>query len=121
MIPDKHDIAALEIWVHPAAGIAYKECMRTILFQYPDWKCDLLHGVAFIKMKASLHSHHLFASQHAKQKPAGMTLHSGDREVGDLFVGKRCVNLHFISEMPGGCDHTQQVIGSCCSMVTVTR
>src|SRR5690625_2908206 len=118
MIPDKHDIAALEIWVHPTAGIAYKECMRTILFQYPDWKCDLLHGVAFIKMKAPLHSHHLFASQHAEQQPAGMTFHSGDWEVGDLVVGKRCVNVHFIVELPKACAQNQQVIGSGVCMMT---
>src|SRR5690625_6090481 len=78
MIPDKHDIAALEIWVHPTAGIAYKECMRTILFQYPDWKCDLLHGVAFINMKAPLHSHQLYSSIHAKTKPPVTNIHSGD-------------------------------------------
>src|SRR5690625_6057980 len=118
MIPDKHYISALENWVPHHAGIAYKECMRTNLYQNPHWKCDLLHGVAFIKMKAPLHSHHLFASQHAEQQPAGMTFHSGDWEVGDLVVGKRCVNVHFIGELPKACAQNQQVIGPGVCMMT---
>ena len=55
MVSDNHQVADSELRVHTTSRIGYEKCLDAQLIHHTDREGDLLHGITFIEMEASLH------------------------------------------------------------------
>jgi hypothetical protein len=47
---------------------------------------DLLHGISFVVVETTVHSHNILSAEFAENQFAGMALHRTDGEVRDVRV-----------------------------------
>ena len=106
VVGDEHDVAGLEGGVQAASGVGHDEGLHTQGAHDADWKGHLLHGVALVEVGPPPLDRNLFALQPPNDQIAGMPLHGGDREVGNLGVGDGLRLRHLIGQgvQPGAGD-----------------
>src|SRR5690554_258505 len=68
MVSNQHQVPGLEFGIEAAAGIGYHQALAAQGMKHIEGKGNLLHCVALIKVKASLHGNHLLAFQGARTK-----------------------------------------------------
>ena len=75
MVFNKHHISYREIGIQPATGIGQDEDAYAKFLEYPYGKGNLLHAVAFIKVKSPLQGNNFFTTELAEDELSLMPLH----------------------------------------------
>ena len=103
MVGEDHQITDLIIGVHPSAGIGEEEIADPQELHHPHREDDLIHGVALVKMKTSLHGHNLLAGNTTEDQLAVMALYGGDGEIRYLTVPQFFGCLYLPYQTPQAC------------------
>lgn len=107
VIVDDHHITPAILWVHPSAGIRDDEGFNTHGLHHAYRECYLLQGVAFVKVKATLHDHGRNTLDGSKEEFPMVRFNGRDREVGDVLIVDGRFHHHVANEATesGSKDH----------------
>ena len=70
----------------PPEALDTKKRFDSKLIHYTLGKCDLLHIVSLVIVEPTLHRHYILTAQLAEEQLAGVTLDSGNREIGYILI-----------------------------------
>ena len=87
VVGDNHQVANLKLRIHATSSIRDKERLDAQFVHHTNREGYLLHRVALIEMKASLHGEDVDASQLTKYQFSAMSFDGRYWEVGDFLVG----------------------------------
>ena len=88
VIVNDHQITLLVVEVHASGGIGNVEGLDAQLTQNPDREGDLLHGIAFVIVKAALHGHNFTAIDISENEFSEMALNGAERKVRNEIVSQ---------------------------------
>ena len=75
MVCNYHEIANLECGVHAAGSIRHEKGLYAQLIHHPDRECHLLHGVALVEMKTSLHGKDIHSTEFSEDQLSAVTFY----------------------------------------------
>ena len=115
MIVDQHDLAFSVGGVQASAGVGDAEGFDTEILHDPDRKDNLVHGVAFVKMEASLHGYNIFAGKGSENQFSMVGFNRGYREVRNVAVIEGKLNINLLDKSAEACskNNTDWIIGTC--------
>ena len=100
VVVDQHDVAALVVRVHAAAGVADDEQLRAQGLHHAHGQRDLLERIALVHVEAAFHRHDGQAGELAADQPAAMAGGRAAREVRNRLVLERGL---FLDVLRRGC------------------
>ena len=103
VVGDEHEVANAECGVHAARGVANEEVLDAQFVHDANGEGHLLHVVAFVVVKASLHGHHVLAAQTAEEELAAVSLHGAHGKVGNVAIGHGVHYFYFVGQMSQSC------------------
>ena len=86
MVSDNHQVTDFKIRVRASCSVRYEQGLDAQFTHHTHGESHFLHGVAFIKMKASLHGHDIFVAQFPENQFAAVSFDGGNREVRNLRI-----------------------------------
>ena len=86
MISNNHKVAYLEIRIHTAGSIRYKQGLNTQLVHHTHGERHILHRVALIEMETALHGHYIHTTQFTKYQLARVSLNGRHWEIRDFLI-----------------------------------
>ena len=86
VVVDNHQITDLELRVHTARGIAYKEGLDAQLEHHALWEGYFLHVISLIEVESAFHRHDVLAAQLSEDELACMSFYGRYREVRDFTI-----------------------------------
>ena len=86
MVGDDHQIAHLEVRVHTARCVRYKQRLDAQGLHHADGEGNLLHRVALIVVETALHGHDILIAQGAENQAALVALNGRYGEVGHFAI-----------------------------------
>ena len=85
VVVDNHQITNLELRVHTARGIAYKEGLDAQFEHHALWECYFLHIISLIEVESAFHSHDV-ATQFSEDEFACMSFYGRYRKIRNLTI-----------------------------------
>ena len=86
MIGYDHEVADFEIGIHTSGSVRYEKRLYTQHLHDPYRKSYLLHGIAFVIMKAALHGENLSTAEIPGNELSAVPFNGRKRKVRDFSV-----------------------------------
>ena len=81
VVGNHHQVADFELRIHAPCGVADEERLDAQFVHDSYGECDFLHGVSFIEMEASFHSHDVNTAKFSENELAGVAFDGRNGEI----------------------------------------
>ena len=100
MVADQHQVAGLEVQVHPSGGVGQHQGPDPQLRHDPDRDGDLLLGVALVVVDPAPQGGHGASPAGAEDQRPLVALHGGEGETGQVGEGDHGLVFQPVAEVP---------------------
>lgn len=111
MVGDEHKVAGDKIGVYSSCGVGQNKIFYAEHKHNPDIQRYVLHVIALIAVKPSLHCENIFAEKLSENQPSRVPLNGGNGKVGNFGKGYNRLLLDFRGKSASPLPSTTAVLG----------